>query len=270
MNRMKIIYQLIIFIFYINLCYGKKLLVLGGTGFVGSQFIQKALVLGYDIVSISRRPNKNLSSSLKWYQGDITNKQCLEKIIQENAPFDGCIHAVGLLFDSKSNLQSLNRYVSGSGSIPNNDASYDQITKQTVYDSLDLIQKYNKINKLLPFIFISAAEVSWKFNVPIDFLKRYLQAKLSVENRLQEEADTIRPIIMRPSLIWTWERPQAFVSVIPFLIANTMKIPFIDKPVNVNELIDTMLQSLQDESIQGILTYKEIQQFSKKSLTKLK
>lgn len=42
--------------------------------------------------------------------------------------FDGVVHAVGMLFAG-----SLNRYASGSGSVPDPGTTYDSITRQTAF-----------------------------------------------------------------------------------------------------------------------------------------
>ena len=116
----------------------------------------------------------------------------------------------------------------------------------------------------LPFVFVSAAEAGWTFRSPLPFLERYLEAKRAVEaellgkqggipsstgtqsgsrsgsgsgpssTSLSEGADggsppLLRGTILRPSLIWTWERPQALLSVLPFYIANALGVPFVDR-----------------------------------------
>ena len=59
-----------------------KLLVLGGTGFVGSTVTKLALDRGYEVVSLSRRGQPPTGSSLagqpkvKWVQGDATKAGC--------------------------------------------------------------------------------------------------------------------------------------------------------------------------------------------------
>lgn len=42
--------------------------------------------------------------------------------------FDGVVHAVGMLFAG-----SLNRFASGSGSVPDPGTTYDKITRQTAF-----------------------------------------------------------------------------------------------------------------------------------------
>ena len=42
--------------------------------------------------------------------------------------FDGVVHAIGMLFAGK-----INRFASGSGSIPDPGTTYDKITRQTAF-----------------------------------------------------------------------------------------------------------------------------------------
>lgn len=88
----------------------------------------------------------------------------------------------------------------------------------------------------LPFVFVSAAEAGWTFTAPVPFLERYLIAKRAVEAELlgtsgaEASPDSLlRGVVLRPSLIWTWERPQALLSVLPFYIANSLGLSFVDR-----------------------------------------
>lgn len=96
-------------------------------------------------------------------------------------------------------------------------------------------------------MFVSAAEAGWTFQAPVPFLEKYLTAKRAVENKLLAFIPNngqnnilgkssyslvvvvssvyvycvgkgLRPVIMRPSLVWTTEKPEALVSVVPFYI----------------------------------------------------
>lgn len=89
-----------------------------------------------------------------------------------------------------------------------------------------------------PFAFISAAEAGWTFDnmfqgTPAEWLHRYLVAKRAVEDELMALAasNSLRPIIVRPSLIWSWENPGALPPVAAFTIASKIGVPFIDEPV---------------------------------------
>ena len=58
----------------------KSLLVIGGTGFIGSNLLKKAKKLGFSSTSISlRKPNKkNFVPGVKYIMLDITKKEKLK------------------------------------------------------------------------------------------------------------------------------------------------------------------------------------------------
>ena len=60
---------------------------------------------------------------------------------------------------------------------------------------------------------------------------------------------------MRPSLIWTWEKPGALAPVAAFTIGNALGLPFVDKPVMVDLLAAAMLNGIE-ASESGIFDYK--------------
>lgn len=274
-----------------------KVLVLGGTGFVGGAFIQRAYEQGYDIVSLSRRGNTNnindkddynayqskeKSNSITWLKGDASNKELIDDIYQNYGPFDSCVHAIGLLFDNPSGLQSFNPFVSGSNSLPDKNATYDTITRITAFNAIDGLAKQQQqqctdikesVKKYSSFIFVSAAEAGWTCKAPVSWLERYLIAKRAVEqkllsmNSIATSGDTnsnsfIRSVIFRPSLIWTWKRPSALLSVVPFYIGSQLGLPFVDRPVKVESLVNAMVTAIQEDTVVGIKRYKDIDRLS--------
>ena len=110
-----------------------KLLVLGGTGFVGRELVKRARQKGFTVVSISRRGKLigETDESVTWVSGDASQFKTVQAVIDDFGPFDGCVHAVGLLLDTESGLSALNKYASGSGSSPNSESTYDRVTRQT-------------------------------------------------------------------------------------------------------------------------------------------
>ena len=242
----------------------RRVLVLGGTGFVGQQFIKSAVRSGRDIevVAVSRRGEAEgvlKNSRVKYISADAGELSALRDIHQRLGPFDSCLHCIGLLFDQDSGLSNLNKFASGSGSTPDKSSTYDKVTRQTAMNAIDSFLEFGGVGK--PFVFISAAEAGWTFKTPIDFLERYLIAKRAVESRLLDSA--LRPVIFRPSIIWTKERPQGLLSAVPFYLANKIGIPFIDRPVRVDALAAAILRSMfEDETVRGLQNYRSIEALS--------
>ena len=79
-----------------------KLLVIGGTGFIGYHLIKKAKVKSWDVTSISLKSKKNLIKGVKYYRVDLRNEKKLKKIL--NKKFDYVVNLGGYI-----NHQSLNK-----------------------------------------------------------------------------------------------------------------------------------------------------------------
>lgn len=144
-----------------------KLLVLGGTGFVGNTVVAAARRSGMSVVSVSRRgtvPDDQFAGDNEVIRlsADVGNIDDMRRVASEHGPFTACVHAIGLLFDSESGLLEYNKFASGSKSVPGSEATYDLITRATAFNAIDcLIENREPSETPLPFIFVSAAEAGW-------------------------------------------------------------------------------------------------------------
>ena len=257
----------------VNTVKPSKLLVLGGTGFVGHQIIQQICEkypTEYSVTSISRRgvlKDEKYKDEVNWIAGD--SNEIIGDVISKYGPFDICIHCIGLLLDKDSGLSGLNRLASGSGSEPDEKSTYDYVTRQTAINAINYMKRNQNRNTRLPtFIFISAAEAGWTVRPPIDWLSRYLDAKQAVERELKQSRDKLRPVIFRPSLIWSMERPQALLSVAPFYVGSFIGLPFVDRPVLVQSLVAAIIESCSNQEVSGLQRYKEIDLLAAKQAVK--
>eukprot|EP00531_Pseudo-nitzschia_arenysensis_P002298 CAMPEP_0116147668 /NCGR_PEP_ID=MMETSP0329-20121206/17886_1 /TAXON_ID=697910 /ORGANISM="Pseudo-nitzschia arenysensis, Strain B593" /LENGTH=307 /DNA_ID=CAMNT_0003643629 /DNA_START=66 /DNA_END=989 /DNA_ORIENTATION=+ len=251
-----------------------KVLVLGGTGFLGQTICRRALLEGYQVTSLSRRglPPDEASgkgASIDFRAGDARKPDTVSNILQEGG-YVGVVHCIGLLLDDASGLGDYNRFVSGSGSVPDENSSYETITKLTAFNAIDATLNFANDGEAskFPFVFTSAAEAGWpdvtggaqieEFLAP-EWLKRYLAAKRSVEKKLLGTSEKLRPIIVRPSLIYSLDRPASYAPVGAFFVGNKLGLPFVDRPVTVQSLANAVVKSIaQDSKVEGILRYTEI------------
>jgi nucleoside-diphosphate-sugar epimerase len=188
-----------------------KLLLLGGTGFVGGEILSYATSQGYKVVAVSRRgvppDGSPANPNVDWRKGNAVDPSLVPTILSEGG-FTGVVHAVGMLFEG-----DINRLASGSGSVPTPGSTYDDVTRKTALNALAAVTNA-PADRALPFAFVSAAEARWTFDAafegtPAAWLRRYLVAKRAVEDALLGAGDAgrVRPIIVRPSLVWTWSKP---------------------------------------------------------------
>ena len=140
---------------------------------------------------------------------------------------DAVVHAVGLLFDVDSGLTFASKIVSGSDSVPGDDSTYDRVTRQTAFAAIDATAGRVRLpfSPRTPFAFVSCAESGWpdvsggafvESNLAPEWLRRYLAAKRAVEAKLSQTSDVLRPVIFRPSLIWSWDK----LDVLPIIPAR--------------------------------------------------
>lgn len=258
-----------------------KVAVFGGTGYVGSQVCERLVKKGFDVTGISRRgtnpkPNNEYLEKVNWVCGDATDPTDVQKYVSES---DAIVHAVGLLFDVESGLDKFNDIVSGSKSKPDpTKSTYDNITRKTMFNIMDAIEGKNPLSNMLngkkkiPVAFVSCAEAGWpdvtlgdfvEDKLAPDWLKKYLIAKRAVEERLTS-SDKIRPIIVRPSLIWSWDKLDVLPAIPVFNIANLLGVPFVDKTVKVGTLADAIVTGIEDESITGVQRYMNMEELAKR------
>lgn len=259
----------------------KKLLVLGGTGFLGQAVCKRAALDGFQVTSVSRRgvpptgsaQNTPYNKTIRYLAGDAREKSAVANILKEGN-YVGIIHCVGLLLDDQSGYGRFNRFASGSGSLPDSGSTYDTTTRLTAFNAIDAALEYSESEGLagpIPFCFTSAAEAGWpsmrggsfvEKRLAPDFLRRYLLAKRAVEEKLLGSEPRLRPIVVRPSLIYTMDKPASFPAVGAFFVGSKIGLPFVDQPVTVQALANAIVRSINKPDIKGILRYKEINTMS--------
>jgi nucleoside-diphosphate-sugar epimerase len=88
----------------------KKILIIGGTGFIGYHLAKKSLKKGWKVTSLSsNRPKKiRYLSKVKYIRCDITNKKLLKKKINKN--FDYVVNLGGYVDHSNKKKTLLSHY----------------------------------------------------------------------------------------------------------------------------------------------------------------
>ena len=247
----------------------RKLLLLGGTGFVGTAVAERALSAGWSVTSVSRRgrptvgddgwPPRRVVDAVDWRDGDATDPAVVDGVLAEGG-FTAVVHAIGMLL-----ANDLNRFASGSGSVPSPGATYDAVTRQTALAAAAAAAEHcvrTSAEAPPPFVFVSAAEAAWTFEAPVEFLRLYLDAKRAVERELLDgygAGGLLRPVVLRPSLVWTPRRPAALPAVAAFWAANAAGVPFVDRPVSVDTLAAAAVAALGDARVSGVKDFREME-----------
>ena len=83
-----------------------------------------------------------------------------------------------------------------------------------------------------------------------NWLKEYLAAKRAVESELAA-ATELRPVVLRPSLIWNWKKLDVLPIIPLFNLAAAIGVPFVDKTVRVEALAKAAVASLLEPKARG-------------------
>jgi len=232
---------------------------------------------GYAVTSLSRRgqcpdPEDEILSQVEWQAGNALDQRTVDKYVNDA---DAVVHAIGLLFDVNSGLEYFNTFTSFSQSKPDPESTYDNITRKTALKVIAALKSRLAMppalgGKRIPIAFVSCAEAGWpdvQFGdaaerAAPEWLKQYLIAKRAVEAELNASTDKLRPIIIRPSFIWNWQKFDILPVIPIFNIASALGVPFVDKAVRVEDVGASIVAGLLDEEISGVQRFSDMEELA--------
>lgn len=160
-----------------------KILVTGGTGYIGSHTVVELLECGHEIIIIDNLSNskeevidsikKITNKSVKFYKGDCCDKSILKKIFSENN-IDSVIHFAGLKAVGESVKMPIKYY------------------RNNIDSTLSLLEVMNEFDcKKLVFsssatVYGSPKSLPIKEDFPLSTTNPYGSTKLMIENILRD------------------------------------------------------------------------------------
>lgn len=209
-----------------------KLLVTGGAGFIGSEFVRRVIKRGYTVVVIDKLTYaadmerlKEVEGKYKFYHADICNKKNLDKIFRLEKPSQ-VVH-----FAAESHVD---RSILGS----------DAFIKTNIQGTQVLLDLAKNVG-IERFVHISTDEVygdiikgQFHETTPLNPSSPYSASKASADFLVKSYIRTFQfpAIIVRPSNNYgPWQYPEKFIPVIIYKALKNEKIPVYGKGLNVRE-----------------------------------
>lgn len=193
-----------------------KVLVTGGSGFVGSHLIDVLIAKGYETINLDLVPSKQCSEA-DFLQGDVCSSKILRKVIERKPEI--IVH-----------LAAKSRYSSG---------LEDPIRtfNTNAIGTLKLLETVKKINTVGRFIYISSEQAYGKAesfpideNHPLRPYSVYGSSKAAADILARTYADLFPVVILRPGMGFGPRSPPSQVVTKFFLRAMTGK-PLLFDPV---------------------------------------
>jgi len=210
-----------------------KLLVTGGAGFIGSEFVREGVKRGYDIVVVDKlnyagdlERLKEVEDNITFYKADITNKEFIEHIFKTEKPkvvihFAAESHVDRSILDAspfiKTNVEGTQVLLDVAKDIGID--KFINIATDEVYGELGQEGTFKEDSPLIPNSPYSSSKAA------ADMLGRayYKTYKLPV-------------ITVRPSNNYgPWQYPEKLIPVVILKALNNEKIPVYGTGQNVRE-----------------------------------
>lgn len=267
----------------------KKVLVVGGTGFLGLNVCKHAAWRGWEVVSLSRRGLPTGSSSgidadwksqVQWVAGDSTDPESYKEIM------DGVtdvVHTVGMLMenDYKKVVQakSLGEAVSGAGAVlgqmlgmkdngnpfkqdPRSKVTYETMNRDT---AIALAKVAAQVSTIQSYVYVSATDLFPCIN------PRYITTKREAERYLFSRNE-FRSVVLRPGFMYSEGRPATLPLAGILQTLNTVSKPcsrdiaslplgtMITTPaLNIDTVAEAVIESIARTSLKGILDPNDIE-----------
>ncbi|KAI1368502.1 NAD(P)-binding protein [Xylaria arbuscula] len=282
---------------------GKRLVVCGGNGFLGSRICKNAVQRGWDVTSISRSgaPKWDAVTSsatppawshkVTWERGDILRPMTYAPLLKGA---DFVVHSMGILLEADykgvlrgqespiSGLRKaftaapqpgnpLERHVSEADGDIRPPETREQLTYENMNrDSAIMLAKEAAQEDAKAFVYISAAG-----GAPV-LPARYISTKREAESTIAREFPGMRNIFVRPPFLYDSSRPitmpmaamtgvgTAFNGITGGLFGNLMGAAGV-KPLKVDVVAEAVVQALHDDAIKGAVEVPELEQLANKA-----
>lgn len=242
--------------------YIMKIVVFGGTGFLGSELVRHGLRKGHKMSVICRSRNERVRDNLEYIQGDIFHPKSYQRYLQDA---DAVIDAVGTFMPDPGYKDLLKerlgpctaaKLAQGFLKGPNPLSGYEKLNTESAaivsstYASLCKSQR--------PFVYISAE--SWLLASA-----GYIESKRRAE-QLVASHPTLRPVLIRPGFMHGQKSSTLSVrSVLAgvFGVADALgaDIPQID----TRTVAAAALEAIEDPGVSGVISNSALQEYARMS-----
>jgi len=211
-----------------------KLLITGGAGFIGSEFVRQAVKKGFDTVVVDKLTYagdlerlKEVEDKIKFYKADITNKEFMEFIFKKEKP-DIVVHWAAESHVDRSILDPtpfIETNIKGT-----------QILLDVAKDTG--IQKFINIATDEVYGELETEEGQFYEDTPLNPNSPYSVSKASADmlGRAYYRTYGVPVITVRPSNNYGyWQYPEKLIPVVILKALNNEPIPVYGKGENIRE-----------------------------------
>ncbi|CEJ54603.1 Putative Function: eryBIV of S. erythrae is involved in erythromycin biosynthesis [Penicillium brasilianum] len=281
----------------------KRLVVAGGSGFLGSRICRAAAARGWEVTSLSRsgephwdtvtssKERPSWASSVEWAKADILKPETYKPFLTGAS---AVVHTMGILLEadykgvvqgreplvgglqrafSSSKLGSQNPLQRKEGEALEPKEKDGQLTYELMNRDSAIALAQESSNEHVPtFVYISAAA-----GAPV-LPARYITTKREAEATIASSLPELRSIFIRPGFMYDSSRKFTLPIALGGFVASEFnnllgnKLGFLgamaEKPLKVDVVGEAVVEALEDESTRGAVGTKQIEQLATKAWRK--
>ncbi|EED15015.1 hypothetical protein TSTA_044810 [Talaromyces stipitatus ATCC 10500] len=282
----------------------KRLVVAGGSGFLGSRICKHASVQGWEVISLSRsgepkwdtvtasKERPGWASEVEWAKADILKPNTYKPFLKGAT---AVVHSMGILLeaDYKGVVQGKESIITGlqrafsstkrGTQDPLNRAAGEELRPQErdgqlTYEVMNrdtaiALAQESSFEHVPTFVYISAAA-----GAPI-LPGRYISTKREAEAIISSSLPDLRSIFIRPGFLYDSSRkitlPIALNGIIGSQVdallggrLKTLAGAMVEKPLKADVVAQAVVESIADESVKGVVGTNKIETLATKNWRK--
>lgn len=252
----------------------KSLVVLGGTGYLGRHIVRNAVEASWKVTTISTKGVSDFSQSgVEHRKGNVFQPQSYTAVL-ENA--DAVVHSMGTIMENPIYKDVINGKVTlcdavkGHNPMKKTPSSGDNNTFERLNrdSAIILAKEFAKYHReetaRKPFVFISAED--WN---PLAS-RKYVATKREAESIIERDySEDLRPVFVRPGFMYENNDPTSIRNQLGIManlfgmIGSRFHHSITNPVLDVNIVAKAVVESLQDDSIEGVVNLDALQEYAK-------
>ncbi|EEQ32418.1 hypothetical protein McanCB56680_006899 [Microsporum canis] len=267
-----------------------RIVVAGGSGFLGARICQSAVARGWEVVSLSRHGEPawdtvspsgqapRWAQKVEWAKADLLDPSSYGQHLKNAS---AVVHSMGIILeaDYKGVLQGKESPITGLRKVVGSFAgiqtgpSKSQMTYRTMNteSAISLAKKTSEEN-IPTFVYISASS-----GAPI-IPQGYIASKREAESSILSMFPDLRSIFVRPTFMYDSSRGLSLPIALGGIIASEINLlmggklsalgSMAEKPLKVSVVGEAVVESIDDGDVKGVVSPKKIEDLATKGWRK--
>ncbi|EZG08346.1 hypothetical protein H106_02520 [Trichophyton rubrum CBS 735.88] len=268
----------------------KRIVVAGGSGFLGARICQSAVARGWEVVSLSRHGEPTWDTvspsgqaprwaqKVEWAKADLLDPSSYREYLKN---VSAVVHSMGIILeaDYKGILQGKESPITGIQKMVGSFAGVttgpgkSQMTYRTMNtgSAISLAKKTTEEN-IPTFVYISASS-----GAPI-IPQGYILSKRETESSIMSMFPNLRSIFVRPTFMYDSSRRLSLPIAVGGMIASEVNLltggklsalgSMAEKPLKVSVVGEAVVESIDDGDVDGVVSPKKIEDLATKGWRK--